>query len=95
MQIRNARLEDLDILLQFELGIIEAERPFDATMKTEHFHYYDIKEMLTRDDCAIVVAEEDEKLVGSGSARVLEGKTTTRTPPMFFRIYVCGSGISW
>ncbi len=74
MQIRPARLEDLDTLLQFEQGIIEAERPFDATMKTEHFHYYDINDMLNRDDCAIIVAEEDGKLVGSGSARILEAK---------------------
>lgn len=74
MQIRKARSEDLDTLLKFEQGIIEAERPFDSTMKTEHFHYYDLKAMLNADDCAVVVAEENGQLVGSGSARVLAGK---------------------
>ena len=74
MQIRTARLEDLDILLKFEQGIIEAERPFDTTMKKEHFHYYDLKAMLNKDDCAVIVAEENGQLLGSGSARILEGK---------------------
>ncbi len=74
MQIRKARLEDLDTLLQFEQGIIEAERPFDVTLKTGHFHYYDLKEMLNREDCAIMVAEENGQLIGSGSARILEAK---------------------
>ncbi len=74
MQIRAARLEDLDTLLKFEQGIIEAERPFDVTLKTEHFHYYDLKAMLNQNDCAIVVAEENGQLVGSGSVRILKGK---------------------
>ena len=74
MQIRKARLEDLEVLLQFEQGIIEAERPFDPSMKTERFHYYDIKAMLNRDDCIIVVAENKGTIIGSGSARVLNGK---------------------
>lgn len=74
MQIRQARIEDLEVLLQFEQGIIEAERPFDPTLKTDHFHYYDIEAMLHRDDCAIVVAEEHGNIIGSGSARILTGK---------------------
>ena len=72
--IRKARIEDLQRLLDFEQGIVEAERPFDPTLIETHFHYYNIEEMLHRDDCAIVVAETDGKLIGSGSARVQEGK---------------------
>ncbi|WP_114791224.1 GNAT family N-acetyltransferase [Niabella yanshanensis] len=74
MQIRKAYSGDLDTLLEFEQGIIEAERPFDVTLKTGQFHYYNLKEMLNRDDCAIIVAEENGQLIGSGSARILDAK---------------------
>ena len=33
--IRKATLNDLDILLVFEQGVINTERPFDATLKKE------------------------------------------------------------
>ena len=33
INIRKARLEDLNILLEFEQGIITAERPYDPTLK--------------------------------------------------------------
>jgi hypothetical protein len=36
INIREARLEDLNILLEFEQGIITAERPYDPTYKKEN-----------------------------------------------------------
>ncbi|MCH5598815.1 GNAT family N-acetyltransferase [Niabella ginsengisoli] len=72
--IRKASIDDLSVLLEFEQGIVEAERPYDSTMIEAHFHYYDIEEMLKREDCAIVVAEVDGQLVASGSARIQKGK---------------------
>jgi hypothetical protein len=33
INIREAKLEDLNILLEFEQGIITAERPYDPTLK--------------------------------------------------------------
>ena len=39
---RKATLDDLPVLLRFEQGIIEAERPMDPTLKESHITYYDI-----------------------------------------------------
>ena len=66
--LREAKLNDLDILLQFEQGIIKAERPFDPTIKPDPVNYYDIKAMIADKEVAVVVAEYEGKIVGSGYA---------------------------
>ncbi|MBL7700743.1 MAG: GNAT family N-acetyltransferase [Ferruginibacter sp.] len=71
--IRKAELKDLDTLLVFEQGVISAERPFDPTLKT-NTHYYDIEKMITADHIELLVAELDNKLIGSGYARIEEAK---------------------
>ena len=48
--IRPARQEDLPVLLEFEQGVIEAERPMDATLKSEKINYYDIAAMIDDDN---------------------------------------------
>lgn len=67
---RKALLEDLDVLLTFEQGIITAERPFDSTLKEGTIHYYDIKEMILADDVEVIVAIADDTIIGSGYARI-------------------------
>jgi hypothetical protein len=47
INIREAELEDLNILLEFEQGIITAERPYDPTSLQEgKINYYDIRKMI-------------------------------------------------
>ncbi len=55
--IRKAVMTDLGKLLKFEQGVIDAERPFDPTLKKEKINYYDIEKMITAPDVEIVVAE--------------------------------------
>lgn len=38
--IRKATLNDLETLRRFEQSVIDAERPFDPTLKREHTNYY-------------------------------------------------------
>ncbi|PRX53054.1 GNAT family N-acetyltransferase [Flagellimonas meridianipacifica] len=64
--IRDATLEDLPTLLEFEQGIITAERPFDSTLGKDPLSYYDLKEMVLDDNTCVIVAEVDGILVGSG-----------------------------
>lgn len=66
--IRNATLDDLPILLQFEQGIITSERPFDVTIKEDPVSYYDLKQMILDDDSCVIVAEMGGKVVSSGYA---------------------------
>ena len=71
---RKATLADLEILLEFEQGIINFERPFDPTLKDEKISYYDLEAMITSSDVFVVVAQCDDELVGSGYARIENGK---------------------
>ena len=40
--VRKATLDDLPTLLEFEQGLIEAERPMDPTIRSGNISYYDI-----------------------------------------------------
>ena len=71
---RTATLDDLEILLGFEQGIIEAERPFDSTLKDEKISYYDIAHMLTAPEVEVIVAVDGEEIIGSGYVRIEESK---------------------
>ncbi|NER12797.1 GNAT family N-acetyltransferase [Leptobacterium flavescens] len=74
-KVRKARLEDIEILKAFEQGIIEAERPFDETLKDGRISYYDLTVFIKNDDSEIYVVEtEDKELVASGYAKILRGK---------------------
>ncbi|SKC86156.1 GNAT family N-acetyltransferase [Ohtaekwangia koreensis] len=68
--IRKATLEDLDVLLRFEQGVIEAERPFDSTIKNDPVRYYDIQAMIQASHVQLVVAEINHIVVGCGYARI-------------------------
>ncbi|WP_289644892.1 GNAT family N-acetyltransferase [Maribacter aestuarii] len=66
--IREANEDDLNVLLQFEQGVISAERPYDPTLGKGKITYYDLNEFLISDDAKIVVAESDSKLIACGYA---------------------------
>ncbi len=72
--IREANKGDLSTLLQFEQGIIMAERPFDPTIRPDPVHYYDMGQLLESKDALVVVAEDAEKLVASGYVTVKEAR---------------------
>lgn len=68
--VRQATLNDLKILLEYEQGVIEAERPFDITIKKTSVAYYDIKAMIIADDTEVVVMEYDGQIVSCGYALI-------------------------
>ena len=72
--IRKATLNDVETLLSFEQGVIKAERPFDPTLKVDPVNYYDIEKMITSENVELVVAAVNDKLIGSGYARIEEAK---------------------
>jgi GNAT superfamily N-acetyltransferase len=73
--IRTATIDDLSYLLKFEQGIIAAERPYDETLMTGIFHYYDLAERIKDPDAEVVVAEVNGILVASGSAVIKSGSS--------------------
>lgn len=68
--VRKATLKDLPILLTFEQNLIQAERPFDSTLKNSKISYYDISELITQTDSEVFVAEIDNEIVASGYAQI-------------------------
>jgi len=74
IHIRPATTADLPILLQFEQGVITAERPMDPTIKEGPIHYYDLPAMIASPDIQLVVAELDGHLIASGYARIETGR---------------------
>jgi GNAT superfamily N-acetyltransferase len=78
--IREATLADMDILLQFEQGVIGAERPFDPTLKDGHINYYDLNEFITAPHIYMAVAELNGEVIGSGYARIETSKIYLKHP---------------
>lgn len=68
--VRTARLEDLEVLLEFEQGIIKAERPMDPTLAADPISYYDISELIHSDDAEVIVVEHDSEVIASGYAKI-------------------------
>ncbi len=66
---RLATPADLPVLLEFEQGIITAERPWDPTLREDPISYYDVGAMVMAEDVAVVVAVDGDLIVGSGYAR--------------------------
>ena len=62
-------MEDLPILLEFEQGVINAEKPFDITLKEKPV-YYDIPELINAPYIEMAVAQAGDKIIGSGYARI-------------------------
>lgn len=74
MILRTAKADEIHTLLAFEQGIVETERPFDATLKEGEIHYYDLIALIESPIAEVVVAEIDGQLVGSGYALIKEAK---------------------
>jgi hypothetical protein len=68
INIRKVQRSDLDKLLEFEQGVITAERPFDKSLKDSEITYYKIEKLMTNENARLVVAEYEGKLVASGYA---------------------------
>lgn len=80
MHIRKATRSDLPALLEFEQGIIAAERPMDPTLKEDPITYYDLSEYIDAVDTEVVVAETNGKLVGSGYGQIRKNKDYFKYP---------------
>ncbi|NAS14127.1 GNAT family N-acetyltransferase [Flavobacteriaceae bacterium R33] len=75
ISLRNAVLEDLEVLLGFEQELIKAERPFDSTIKDDPVSYYSIKDFITDPEVELIVAEHQGKIISSGYAKEKEARS--------------------
>lgn len=70
MIVREATEQDLKILLEFEQGIVFAERPFNSTFIDGEIHYYDLLTLMQSEDSTILIAEENNEIVASGYSKI-------------------------
>ena len=68
--VRKATLEDLPVLLEFEQGLIRAERPMDPTIREGKISYYDVGEFIRSEDAEVYVVEREGVILASGYARI-------------------------
>lgn len=66
MIVRQAKIEEIETLLEFEQGIVTAERAFNPTLKKGEIHYYDLAKLVESPLSAVFVAEIDGDLIASG-----------------------------
>lgn len=71
---RSATPEDIPILLEFEQGVIAAERPMDKTLKLEDTHYYDLPNLIKEPLVQLSIAEVDGIIAGCGYAKIIEAR---------------------
>ncbi|MFS8617346.1 MAG: GNAT family N-acetyltransferase [Solitalea sp.] len=74
IRIREATEQDIEKLLTFEQGVIEAERPFDPTLKAGHITYSALPGLMASNQAILAVAEHQGELVASGYARLEPAK---------------------
>ncbi|PSL28235.1 GNAT family N-acetyltransferase [Chitinophaga ginsengisoli] len=72
---RRATLNDLPVLDGFLQQLVNAERPFDETIKEGIVIYYDLKALIESDDAELLVLEKDGALVGCGYAHIRKAKS--------------------
>jgi GNAT superfamily N-acetyltransferase len=72
--LRQATMDDLQVLLEFEQVMIETERPMDVTLKREETHYYDLPFLINNENVEFAVVEENNELIGVGYARAVKAR---------------------
>lgn len=72
--IRAAVAADAEVLLEFESGIIKAERPFDNSLKEGAIHYYDLLGLIRSPEATVLLAVTEQEIIGSGYAKILPAK---------------------
>lgn len=70
MITRKATEQDLKVLLEFEQGIVSAERPFNSTLMDGEIHYYDLLHLIRSEEALVLVTEEENEIIASGYALI-------------------------
>jgi GNAT superfamily N-acetyltransferase len=74
LEIRKASEAEIETLLTFEKGIVDAERPFGDSLKEGGIHYYDLRELINSPSAEVLIAVADGEIAGSGYAKIVTAK---------------------
>jgi ribosomal protein S18 acetylase RimI-like enzyme len=71
---RPATNTDLPQLNEFLQSLVEAERPFDPTLKEGKILYYNIQDFISDEKTELLVIEENNEIIGCGYAQIRSAK---------------------
>ncbi len=74
IKIREAKIEDLKVLKEFEQEIINYERPYAPNLGEDPITYYDLETLIINKDANVLVANFQDEIVGSGYALIEKAK---------------------
>lgn len=70
---REAKVSDIPSLLVIEQYVIEAEKPFNSSIR-DNAHYYNIPELVDSPNSLLLVGELNHALVASGYIQIRQSK---------------------
>lgn len=74
LKFRAANIDDLVPLISLEQKVIEAERPYNSSIKNSGAHYYDIENLISSDESYMLIAEVSGDIVATGYATIRASK---------------------
>ncbi len=80
LKVREATHADLPQLLELEQRLLEYERPFNAALKLENAHYYDLPFLIEDDESLLIVVETDGEIIGTGYVQLRVSKSSRVHP---------------
>ena len=72
--LREASVDDYRSLAALEQKVIDAERPYNASLKEKGAYYYDIEKLISDRDSRLVVGEVSGDIVATGYVQVRHSK---------------------
>ena len=76
--VREAKLSDLSALLELEQCVVDAERPFNPSIKTDKAHYYDLNHLISSKDSHLIVVESANTIIATGYAQIRPSKASLK-----------------
>ena len=74
INIRRASTADLPKLAEFLQFLVDAERPFDPTLKEGEIFYYNIEEFISHEKSELLVIDYNHQIIGCGYAQIRSAK---------------------
>ena len=78
LNYREADSYDIPQLLELEQHVIDAERAYNSSIKSEKTTYYDLKQLLSSSDAHVIVAEAFGTIIGTGYVQIRKSKVSLK-----------------
>ena len=80
ISLRTANLNDLETLLEFEQGVVIAEKPLDPFLGEGQLNYYNIPALISEKNIHFLVAVSNKEVVACGYIRIDNSKIYQKNP---------------